>query len=70
MQTKFKNDFSKGGLAGAIMGAVISTQTHKPSESVTRKTMKTGLFAALGYAVGAFIENLFSRNTESSHKQA
>lgn len=69
MQPFFKRNISKGGLAGAILGSLISTQAHKPTESIGRKTIKTGLFAALGFALGALIEKRFTHPTDSSQKK-
>lgn len=50
-------DFSKGGLIGALLGALVSTQVNKPSDNMIKKTAKTGLLAALGFALGSFFEN-------------
>lgn len=50
-------DFSKGGLIGALLGALVSTQVNKPGDSMVKKTAKTGLLAALGFALGSFVEN-------------
>ena len=54
-------DFSKGGLIGALLGAVVSTQVNKPGDNMIKKTAKTGLLAALGFALGSFIETLLKR---------
>lgn len=49
-------DFSKGGLIGALLGALVSTQVNKPGDNMIKKTAKTGLLAALGFSLGSFIE--------------
>ncbi len=54
-------DFSKGGLIGALLGALVSTQVSKPGDSMVKKTAKTGLLAALGFALGSFVENRLKR---------
>lgn len=54
-------DFSKGGLIGALLGALVSTQVNKPGDSMVKKTAKTGILSALGFALGSFFENRFKR---------
>jgi hypothetical protein len=54
-------DFSKGGLIGSLLGALVSTQVSKPDDSMVKKTAKTGLLAALGFALGSFVENRLKR---------
>jgi hypothetical protein len=51
-------DISKGGLFGALLGTLASTQTYKTEESTTRKVIKTGVSAGLGYIIGSWIEKL------------
>lgn len=54
-------DFSKGGLIGALLGALVSTQVNKPGDNMVKKTAKTGILAALGFALGSFVENRLKR---------
>lgn len=62
----FKNstgNISKGGLIGALFGALASTKTHKDTDNLSKKALKTGLFAGIGYFLGEFIEKkLFRRS--------
>ena len=58
MKDFINKDLSKGGLIGGIVGAVASSKIHKPEDTMARKAVKTGLFAAIGFALGAFIEQL------------
>jgi hypothetical protein len=53
---------SKGGLLGALVGIIASTQYHKERDRPLRKAAKTGFFASIGYLVGSFIEKLIKRN--------
>jgi uncharacterized membrane protein YfcA len=52
-------DISKGGLIGSLAGSLVSTQFHSKNDHPLKKAAKTGVFATLGYLVGAFIESLF-----------
>jgi len=66
----FKNSInkgiSKGGLLGALVGAVASTQIHKKEDNLPKKALKTGTLTTIGYLLGAWVEKLFSRNRNQS----
>ena len=57
----FKTDFSKGGIVGALLGTMVSSQIHKPKESFGSKALKTGLLAGVGYGFGVLIESWIKR---------
>jgi hypothetical protein len=52
---------SKGGLIGGLFGALISTRSYTATDNTLKKVGKTGIFAIVGYLVGAFIEKLFTK---------
>jgi gas vesicle protein len=56
-----QKNISKGGLIGAVTGAAASTQFHKENDNITRKAVKTGIFASLGYLLGSFVEKLMKK---------
>ncbi len=55
------NQISKGGLIGALIGAIASVFIHRSGESTVRSATKTGLFSALGYFIGSFTEKKISQ---------
>jgi len=57
---------SKGGVVGGLLGALLSTRSYSPADNTFKKVGKTGLFAAAGYFIGAFIEKLFSNKTHKN----
>jgi hypothetical protein len=61
----FKNsinkDISKGGLIGALVGALASTQIHKKDDSMPKKALKTGILASIGFFLGALVEKLMGQ---------
>jgi uncharacterized protein YqgC (DUF456 family) len=61
----FKNtinkDISKGGLIGALIGAVASTQIHKKDDSTPKKALKTGIMTSIGFFLGALVEKLIGQ---------
>jgi uncharacterized membrane protein YebE (DUF533 family) len=50
-----------GGLLGALAGTIASTLTHKAYDKPVKKAAKTGLFAAMGFLIGGWLENVFHR---------
>jgi len=52
---------SKGGLIGAILGALASSKVVKSYEPSVQKVAKVSLFTAVGYFIGQWIEKLLSR---------
>lgn len=54
-----EGSFSKGGIIGAILGALASLATHKTGDAALKRAGKTGLLTALGYLLG----DLFGRKT-------
>ncbi len=55
---------SKGGMIGGLLGALISTKSYSATDSAIKKVGKTGLFAAVGYLIGAFLEKLFAKGSK------
>ena len=60
-RNSINKDISKGGLIGALVGAVASTQVHKKEDNFPKKALKTGIIASIGYFLGAMIEKLIGR---------
>ena len=56
-----KKGLSKGGLIGGIMGALASSASYSGNDSTLKKAGKTGLFAALGYFIGEWVEKLIGK---------
>ncbi len=56
-----EGSFSKGGIIGAILGALASLATHKSGDPALKKAGKTGLLAALGYLLGDLFERKAGR---------
>jgi hypothetical protein len=54
---------TKGGVIGGLLGALLSTKSYSATDNSLKKAGKTGLFAALGYLIGEFLEKLFTRKT-------
>jgi hypothetical protein len=46
----------KGGIVGALVGALFSFGTHNPGEKTLKKAGKTVLFTGAGYLLGEWIE--------------
>ena len=62
MKNWINKDVSKGGLIGALLGTVASTQFHRKDDSIPKKAIKTGLLASLGYFLGTLFERKFSKS--------
>jgi hypothetical protein len=56
-----RNEFSKGGILGALLGTLASTQVHRAEDSNTRKALKTTLFAGAGFGLGVLVEKWLKR---------
>jgi hypothetical protein len=52
---------SKGGMIGGLLGAFLSGKSYSSDDSTIKKAGKTGIFAALGYLIGDFLEKLISK---------
>lgn len=52
------NGLPKGGMIGALLGTLASTQMYKKEEPIAKKALKTGLLAGFGFAIGAFVEKM------------
>ena len=55
---------SKGGVIGGLLGALISTKSYSARDNTLKKVGKTGLFTAIGYLIGSFIEKLFAKGNK------
>ncbi len=53
---------AKGGLFGALFGALAATKYHRPGDKLLKNAGKTALFAGAGFMLGQWIENLLRRN--------
>jgi hypothetical protein len=60
MNSRFENyikeNNSKGGIIGAIIGALLSIRIHRSGDSVVKKAGKTAVFTGLGFLLGALID--------------
>jgi phage tail tape-measure protein len=60
MKKEFKhmidNVPSKGGLIGALIGALASAKYHKRGDRPIRNAGKTALFSGVGFLLGQWIE--------------
>ena len=54
---------SKGGLIGAMVGTFASVKTHKHTDNLTQKALRTGFFAGMGYFLGEFVEKKLFRKS-------
>lgn len=54
-------DLSKGGLIGALAGALSSSKLYAKNDTPVEKAVKTGTSAGVGYLLGAFIEKFFRK---------
>ena len=59
---KIINQMPKGGILGALFGTIVSTQVHKTNDTFTKKALKTGFFATIGFLIGVLLEKRFTRN--------
>jgi hypothetical protein len=64
MKDLFNKNISKGGLIGALMGSVASTQLYKKDDTLTKKAIKTGIFASVGYFLGSLFERKYSKSNQ------
>jgi hypothetical protein len=55
-------NFSKGGLLGAIIGLLFSTQIQKKEDNTLKKGAKSALFSGIGFVLGNLIENFFKKH--------
>jgi hypothetical protein len=65
MANNFKNWVdrvpSKGGLIGALLGALASSQVHNQADKPLKMAGKTALFSGAGFLIGQWIERKFRR---------
>jgi hypothetical protein len=64
MKDLLNKNISKGGLIGAMLGSVASTQIHKKDDSLTKKAVKTGILASIGYFLGSLFERKYSKSNQ------
>jgi len=64
MKDLLNKNISKGGLIGAVLGSVASTQLHKKDDTLTKKAIKTGIFASVGYFLGSLFERKYSKSNQ------
>jgi hypothetical protein len=53
---QYKQVPSKGGLIGALIGAIASVFLHKPGDRPLKQAGKTALFSGAGFLVGEWLE--------------
>jgi phage tail tape-measure protein len=54
---------SKGGLLGALIGALTSARVHHPNDGPLKNAGKTAVFAGAGYMLGQWIEKALHRKS-------
>jgi|GEM_PF-3007743 hypothetical protein len=47
---------SKGGIIGALLGALASARVHRPEDKPLKNAGKTALFSGAGFMLGHWIE--------------
>jgi hypothetical protein len=52
---------SKGGMLGGLIGALVSGKSYSANDTILKKAGKTGIFAALGYILGDFLERFIAK---------
>jgi hypothetical protein len=57
----FGNMPSKGGLIGALIGALLSFKYHNQADRPIKNAGKTALFSGTGFLLGRWIETLFKK---------
>jgi hypothetical protein len=60
MKSSFREPYmkgpSRGGLIGALIGAIVSVFLHKAGDRPLKKAGKTALFSGAGFLVGEWLE--------------
>ena len=51
----------KGGIIGALVGALFSVGSHNPGEKPLKKAGKTVAFTGAGYLLGEWIEKMLKK---------
>jgi hypothetical protein len=54
---------AKGGLIGALFGALVSSKFHRQGDKPLKNAGKTALFSGAGFMLGQWIDSL-RRNTK------
>jgi hypothetical protein len=52
---------AKGGLIGALFGALASTKYHRPEDKPLKNAGKTALFAGAGFLLGQWIAEMVKK---------
>jgi hypothetical protein len=52
---------SKGGLVGALLGALASSKVHRPEDKPLKNAGKTAVFSGAGFLLGRWIEKLIKK---------
>jgi hypothetical protein len=50
---------AKGGLMGAILGAVASSWLHNQNDKAIKNVGKTALFSSIGFLAGQWLEKFY-----------
>ncbi len=52
---------NKGGLIGALLGALFSMRTHNPNDRPLKNAGKTAVFSGAGYLLGQWLERMWGK---------
>lgn len=52
----------KGGLIGALLGALVSTRYHRPEDNPLKHAGRTAVFSGAGYLLGRWIEKRITQH--------
>jgi uncharacterized membrane protein YccC len=52
---------AKGGLLGALFGALASSRYHRPEDKPLRNAGKTAIFTGFGFLLGHWIEIMLKK---------
>lgn len=52
---------SKGGVIGAIIGALASAKSHNPVDRPIKNAGKTAVYTGLGYLIGQWVEKVLKK---------
>jgi hypothetical protein len=52
---------AKGGILGALVGALLSVRYHNPGDKAIKNAGKTAVFSGAGFILGEWIEKMIKR---------
>ena len=61
LNRKLKNTSHRGGIVGALVGAVLSVGIHRAGDKPLKVAGKTALFSGAGFILGDMIEKFLKK---------